>query len=220
MRRQKKFGTMSIRKQERTSKRYWINRLVALKRIIADQEIADILLVWDGFKPAAMVELSYFPRLKFSRKEFYKKIGDLEKILQKLNLKYRLQVNYPKRKKEVTRYSYVARNQRKLKEIIAADAEINTKKRRLKVGLLLGYPKTAIHAFANSKVLNRFPSYVLKREELKFLNFRLSKHWKEELVYLKRKAEVIKRIVPDLYIKIIKGSKKIRQFRDVSRSSS
>ena len=196
---------MSMRKK--TNEGYWINQLVALKRIIADQEIAGILLVWDGFKPAAMIELSYFPRSKFSRKEFHKKIGDLEKILQKLDLRYKLQINYPRRKNEITHYSYIARNQKKLAEIIAADAEINTKKRRLQVGILLGYPNTAIKAFANGNTLNfqNLPSVILQKKELKFLNFRLSKHWKKELIYLKKKAETIKKIAPELYRKIIKN---------------
>ena len=189
--------------RNRIKERYWIRKLVRLEGFITDQDKADLLLVWDGFKPTAMVELSYFQRSKFSRKEFHKKIGDLEKIFQKLNLCYRLQINYPKRKKEVTHYSYIARNQKKLKEIIAADAEKNIRKRRLKLGVLLGYPKTAVQAFVDGKVLNRFPPSVLKREELKFLNFRLSKHWRKEFEYIRKRAKAIKQIVPEFYAQIV-----------------
>ncbi len=199
-----------------------IRKLIELKKFLSDQDMADILLVWDGFKPAAIVELSYFPRSKFSREEFHRKIGNLKKILQKLDLHYRLQVNYSKRKREVAHYSYIARNQKKLEEVIVADAEMNTKKRRLQIGVLLGYPKTAAEAFANGKTLNyrNLPSAVSQKKELKFLNFRLSRHWRRELEYMRKRARAIKQITPDLYMKIIKGSKKIGQFKDVSGSSS
>ncbi len=194
-----------MRKKNR--KKYWVTKLLKLEGILDDQDKADTLLVWDGFKPAAMIELSYFPRSKFSRKEFHKKIDGLEKILQKLDLHYRLRINYPKRKKEVTHYSYVARNQKKLAEIIVADAEMNTKKRRLQVGVLLGYPMTAVRAFANGKTFNfkSLPSKISQKNELKFLNFRLSRHWKKEFGYLKKKTEAIKKITPELYRKIIKN---------------
>lgn len=185
-----------------------IKKIILLRKVLSEQEIADILLVWGRFKPAAMIELSYFPAARFSRKEFRKKIGDLEKILQKLDLHYRLRINYPKRKKEVTHYSYIARNQKKLKEIIAADKEGNTKKRRLKVGLLLGYPRTAVQAFANGEVLNRLPPHVLKREELKFLNFRLSRHWRRELDYVRKRTKAIKKISPKLYQRILNRLKR------------
>lgn len=194
---------MSIR--NRIKEEYWVTKLSEFKEILNDQDKTDLLLVWDGFKPTAMIELSYFPLATISRKEFHKKIGDLEKILQKLDLRYRLQINYPKRKKEVTHYSYIARNQKKLKEIIAADNEGNTKKRRLKVGLLLGYPKTAVKAFADGKALNLndLPSKIYQKKELKFLNFRLSKNWPEEFEYVEQRAKAIKRMNPELYRRIL-----------------
>jgi len=181
---------------------YWIKRLVRRGGLLADQEIADILLTVEGFKPAAMIELSYPPRATFPRKEFHKKISDLRKILQKLGLSYRLQINYPKDAREVTRYSYVAKDRKKLKKIIAADTERNIRKRRLQLGALLGYPTTAIEAFANGKAIDRLPAIAAKKKESKFINFRLSRHWRKELQYVKRRAELIKQIAPELYKRI------------------
>jgi hypothetical protein len=207
-RHQKKLGTVAIRKREGTSKRYWINRLAGLKGIIADQEIADILLVWNKFKPAAMVELSYFPGSIVSRKEFHKKIDSFKKILRGLGLSYRLQVNYPKTTKEITHYSYIAKDRKVLEKVISAAIGKNVKKRRLKLGTLLGYPKTAVGAFAKGRALRSLPpSIILKRPELKFLNFRLSRHWRKELGYIHGRAERIKRIAPELYLRILKKKK-------------
>ena len=181
---------------------YWIKKLVRRGGLLADQEIADILLTAEGFKPVAMIEVSYPLRATFSRQEFHRKISDLRKILQKLGLSYRLQISYPKDAREVTRYSYVVKDRKKLKKIIAADTERNIRKRRLQLGALLGYPTTAIEAFANGKALNRFPATVAKRKESKFINFRLSKHWQKELAYAKRRAKLIKQIAPELYKRI------------------
>ncbi len=181
---------------------YWIKKLVRRGGLLTDQEIADILLTAEGFKPAAMIEVSYPPRAAFSKKEFYKKISDLRKILQKLGLSCRLQINYPKDAREATRYSYVAKDRKKFKKIAAAEAERNIRKRRLQLGALLGYPTTAIKAFANSKAIDRLPAIAAKKKESKFINFRLSRHWRKELQYVKRRAELIKQIAPELYKRI------------------
>jgi len=181
---------------------YWIKRLVRRGGLLADQEIADILLTRDGFKPAAIVEVSYPLHATFSRKEFHIKISDLRKILQKLGLSYRLHTNYPKNAREVTRYSYVAKDRKKFKKIIAAEAEKNIRKRRLQLGALLGYPTTAIEAFANGKALHRLPAIAAKKKESKFINFRLSRHWQKEFEHAKKRAELIKQIAPELYRRI------------------
>lgn len=192
---------MSTR-NNKIKRRCWIKKLVRRGGLLADQEIADILLTAAGFKPAAIIELSYPPHETFSRKEFHKKISDLRKTFQKLGLSSRLHINYPKDAREVTRYSYLAKDRKKFKNIAAAEAERNTRKRRLQLGALLGYPTTAIEAFANGKALHRLPVIAAKRKESKFINFRLSRHSKRELAYAKRRAELIKQIAPELYKRI------------------
>lgn len=182
-----------------------------MEGLITDQEIVDLLLVWCAFKPTAMIELSYYPRSKFSRKDFLEKTGELEKIFKKIGFHYQLYINHPKNKKEITRYSCVARSEKKLNELLAAYSEKNIKVRRLKLGALLGYPVTAVRAFANgtSLRLEDLPTSILRKDELKFLNFRLSKHWDAELAYLKRKAETIRKVAPDFFTKIINKPKKV-----------
>lgn len=193
----------------KTSKRYWIKKLVMLERVFDDQATADILLVWNKFKPAAMVELSCSMRGVSARRQFSKKVGDLEKVFKNLGFHYQLHINYPKSSRELTQYSYVAKDRKTLKKLIAADVERNTEKRRLLTGWLLGYPKTAVTGFANGKVFDchKLPFAILKTKEIKFLNFRLSKkHWREELKYVQKRAKEIKKISPQLYKKIVDRS--------------
>lgn len=181
-----------------------------LTAILDDQHIADILLVWSGFKPAALIELSYFPRIGFSREKFHKKITDLEKIFENSGLCYELRLNYPKSKNEHTRYSSVAKDKKTLVKLKKASTIKNTRSRRIKLGTLLGYPRTAVFSFANGTALDYRDLWqeMRKSKELKFLNFRLSKrHWHRELKYLKKRASAIKQISPELYKKITHKSK-------------
>ncbi len=188
----------------------YIKRLVRFGGILTDQDIGDVLLVQGGFKPAAMVELSYPPHVKFSKRKFLKKINDLKQIFRKLDLIYRLYINYPKNSREVTRYSYIARNEKTLKKLIAADAEKVIRKRRLETGALLGYPRTAVETFANGKSLSleKLPKTALENTEFRFLNFRLSKHWRKEFIYAKRRASAIKNMSPELYNRILNKNRR------------
>lgn len=183
---------------------YWIKKLVRVERLIPDQEIADILLVWKGFKPAAMIELSYVPRVISSKKIFLRKVSDLQNILRGLSLTYRLHINYPTSAREITRYSYIAKNKQKLKGVVGADNEPDTKQRRLCVGKALGYPPTAVKAFAAGTYLKQSPATITRMPELKFLNFRLSKQWRKELLYVRKKAKAIQKISPELFLRMKK----------------
>ena len=126
---------------------------------------------------------------------------------------YQLHPNYPKSKLAYTKYSVIARDSKTLTKLIAAENQKNDKKRRTQVGILLGYPKTAVKAFGEYKVIDvrTLPSSILKKPEMKFLHFRLSKHWKTELRYVKRRAEIIKKTSPELYKQIAKKS--LKKFR-------
>ncbi len=187
-----------------------LKELLKFNKILDYKSMADIVLVWSGFKPTAMVAISYLSKSGFSKKEFLKSIDNLKNILNGLKLKYQLNINYPKSSQEITKYSYITKTNLMLKKIIIADTKKNTKQRRLKTGKLLGYPISAVNAFAKSGAFNclglqNLPPDVLKNKYIKFLNFRLSKkNWKKEMEYVKKKAQMIKRISPELY-KRIKG---------------
>lgn len=183
-----------------------IKKFVALSGVMSDHDKADVLLVWSGFKQVALVDISCQKNTK--GKVFTNRIESLEKILRELSLKFKLHVNYPKNTREVTRYSYIAKTDRDLKSIMSADAEKNQKIRRMKTGLLLGYPKSAVVAFANNKSVDagKLPKRIFEGPIGAFLTFRLSKKWRDELDYVKKYSQEIKKISPEIYKKI--GQKK------------
>jgi len=191
------------RMTKNTNAEKWIKSLTQLQGLLSDNEKADIILDWFGLKPAAMIEVSCYKRM--SKKDFLKKVATLKNILTGLGLRYKLHLNYPKRSNEVTRYSFVAKNEKIFKRIIVANAEKDIIVRRQRVGKLLGYPSTAIKAFSETNHLHPqdLPIPIKDLEILKFLNFRLSKNWRTELSYVKRRMRIIKRVAPDLYKKII-----------------
>ncbi|MEK7212463.1 MAG: hypothetical protein AAB686_02190 [Patescibacteria group bacterium] len=191
----------------KTSEHRWIKKLTDLTTLLDDQSIADILLVWSGFKPGALVEISWTPHAAISREGFHKTVSDFEEVLRKLRLQYALKKNYPKTIRTRTAYTCIARDERMLKKLTAALGEEDKKMRRLKIGVLLGYPKTALAAFANNKQFNSrdLPQPVSKAKEFKFLNFRLSQNWQEESGYLREKAREVKRLSPELYARIVKA---------------
>ena len=172
-------------------------QLVKLREVLTVRDMADILLVWNGFKPAAMIEISHYSRM--SRRKFLNKVHDLERILNRLKLKYKLNLNYPRRSDEITQYSFLAKSEKIIEKLIAVNAEENLVKRRLRVGKALGYPPSAVKAFAFKKWLDpkELPTSVRRSDEFKFLNFRLSENWQKEILYLKREALIIKKMVPE-----------------------
>jgi hypothetical protein len=173
--------------------------------IVDPLSIADILLVSAGFKPAALVEIS---QNKNSKKDFQEKIKQLQKELVALSLKSKIHPNYTRNSNVYTRHSIIAKNQKLIKVLARAEKEKNTHKRRTKTGLLLGYPRTAVNAFANNQSLDldALPKNIKNKTEFRFLNFRLSqKNWKEELIYLKKKVALIKKQYPNFYGKIKAG---------------
>ncbi|OGY97478.1 MAG: hypothetical protein A3A43_00545 [Candidatus Liptonbacteria bacterium RIFCSPLOWO2_01_FULL_56_20] len=191
----------------KTGERRWIKKLTGLTALLDDQSIADILLVRSGFKPGALVEISYHPHSSVSQPEFHRAVNGLREILKKLRLYYKLHENYPKTTRARTRYTCIARDKGTLKELVAALANKDVRKRRFEIGMLLGYPETAVAAFASNRPLDNrnLPRLVSIAKEFKFLNFRLSRNWREELGYLRRRAKEIKRLSPELHARILRA---------------
>lgn len=194
------FFVNGYNRRVKSRKRKLISELSALT-IISHQDIADIILVWISFKPAAMVEVSYFPENGISKAEFTRKVKRLKEILEELDLAYKIKVNYPQKNTELTEYSYITRDKATLRKIISANALKDVKTRRMRVGELLGYPKTAIEAFAKNEYLayRKLPKAVLKNKYFKFINFRLSKNWRKEMIYAKKRGEIIRKVSLRLY---------------------
>jgi hypothetical protein len=198
-----------------SSKAKLISGFLNLKKIFSDEDKLDILLVWNGFKSAALIEISFLNSI--SKNSAKKKVQYLKHLLHRLGLRYRLRINYLQREDEVTYYSFVAKDTSTLKKLISAYAERDRKKRILKTGKILGYPSSAVRAFANRKSINiiDLPISIRKKAEFKFLNFRLSPNWRKELLYVRKIMHELKKISPDFYKKM---NKKDRQFKDMPGS--
>lgn len=181
-----------------------IDKLAKLTNLLNVNDVADILLVVDGFKVAALIEVSIPPNTNKSQR-LKKELQELREILKNLNLAYRIIINKIDTKTQLGKYSFIAKDAKTLKKLIQANQEKDAKTRKLKTGLLLGYPKSAVVAFANNNSISNsdIPKYILKRNYFKFLNFRLSKSWKEEIKYLELKANRIKKISFDMYKKVV-----------------
>lgn len=69
-------------------------------------------------------------------------------------------------------------------------------------GRALGYPKTSVkaHATHSGMRLDEYPSEVKNNPALRFCNITLSNgHWREEMEYVRKNAEFIKKEDPQLY---------------------
>ena len=184
----------------------WRQKLIALKGPLTDHDKVDILLIYASFKPTAIItELACFRSDPASRKQFLEVVRSLKQILKGLKLEYALSLNYPKDSNQLTAPSFIARNKKTLALLMRAHKIKNTKQRRLRVGTLLGYPMTAVIAFANGEIMENstLPAMFRRKPEMKFLNFKLSRNFKKEFGYLSKEACVIKKIAPKLYKRIV-----------------
>ena len=185
----------------------WVEAFVALpRRIITDRDKAAVLLVWNGYKPAAMVEISCPWRLSLSsRKQFHKDVMDFKNKLHAGGLFYNIHVNYLREPNDLTHFSYIASSKRLLRGLKSADSLRDIRRRRLRVGKFLGYPMSAVTAFANNESLNihNLPKHITRNKLQKFLNFRLSKASRQEMKYVRDIARIIRRISPKLFNSII-----------------
>lgn len=85
----------------------------------------------------------------------------------------------------------------------------DTSNNHTSIGLLLGYPKTAVEAFLTPNMLDQAETPETTDDVSKFrmrlLGHRLSKdHWGEEVKYLQPSGEYIKSISPYIYNKLTK----------------
>mgnify|MGYP001619741896 CR=1 FL=1 len=184
----------------------WIKKLIKLNNLLDNQDIADILLVYGEFKPVTLFEVTCIPHSSTSRSEFRRMVRKLEKYLKELGLRYQLNFNYPKTNKSLTKFSFLAKSEKVLKKIIRANNKKNLQKRRRSVGVLLGYPKSAVESFSKTESikLDDLPASIKKLPVTRFLNFRISQKWRSELKYVHKRAERIKELSPELYRRIIR----------------
>lgn len=111
----------------------------------------------------------------------------------------------------------VSKKEEYLSQVMNAEKQANNKE----VGLLLGYPATAVDSYNSEKALDseRFFQIDLPEDErkqledegvLRFLGFQPSKeHWREELEEVRENQSLIKEKAPHLYAEIMEPDDEI-----------
>ncbi len=176
-------------------------------------------MVLEGLKPVCDIELYNPDRSAYQNetsyqewnREYQNTVSKLEELLKKFSLPYSLTFHKKDDRDDEPRYEVaiflVGKDEASLQALLDSDSAEEA-------GHAFGMPDTAVSAYVDSKIKNRetLPSEVLSSDYIHFLDFRLSEdHWQEELESVKRRAEEVKRLTPDLYEKIIfegKNSKK------------
>ncbi|PJE77199.1 hypothetical protein COV05_00475 [Candidatus Uhrbacteria bacterium CG10_big_fil_rev_8_21_14_0_10_48_16] len=171
--------------------------------LITNQDRVSLLLVLEGLKSACDIQLYSlyrFPGVKESvykeaDREYQKTISTVKGLLEKFHLPYELTFGEPPLE---TAYFQIGKDTASLQALLdSRDTE--------EEGRAFGIPDTAISQLADkNKSREILPAEVLSSDYIHFLDFILSKdHWQEELEFVKRRAEEVKRLAPDLYAKII-----------------
>lgn len=190
----------------------------------------ELLLCFFGEKPATTFIFEILPVHKNVSKAFAELSKKREKIIKeilgKLNLVYEIEEKEeisPQGEVKTFQLFHLSKSEEVLNKLIEAWKKNDEKQ----IGLLYGYPKTAIEAWTKSveKTGKRPPlgesydsPYILKRKDIpylpeipeekreqitnlaKFANFVFSsENWKEELEELRKKVEIIKEKAPELY---------------------
>jgi hypothetical protein len=147
------------------------------------------------------------------KEKFSKEIEEIKKFFELLGFSYSI-VNDLKTEENIVGFNMVAsKTKEDLEEFIKAREKGEDKV----MGLLLGYPKTAVESYGTEESLNfeKFFAQKLSEEEqkkleeeevLKFLYFQPSKkHWQKELNEVRKLQSLIKEKLPILYQEIIKS---------------
>lgn len=146
--------------------------------------------------------------------KFAREIKEIEKVLDKLGFNYESSgLETEEHEEELATVSFsvlVSKSEKYLTEFV----EANRRGLDERIGLLLGYPQTAVEAFEADKTLNfevffrglsRKKRKNLRKEGiLNFLGFQPSEqHWREELEEVRKIQDLVKERAPGLYKEII-----------------
>ena len=183
--------------------------------LLTNQDRSHILLVLEGLKQACQIEI-YNPdktgyksghenEYEQNTTDFKKTIEDLQELFQKLNLPYHLDINHVQEEDGMPAHTVA-------EFLIGKDQETLTKLKNVskEVGgsedaKIFDIPATAIDAWNNgtTKDLETLPDDIRNSEVFQFIDFALSEdHWKEEIEFVRRRADAIKNLAPELYAKI------------------
>ena len=171
----------------------------------------DLLLAWKGYKPVAAIaiDIASDPHYKPTEEEYTKAIQDAEKTFKDLGLAYE-DFDIKGKEKHLAHGYHIARKKEDLEAMNYIQSIDFTSQRYIdediayKEGLLWGFPETACRAFANGRefryVHDDLPNEILRNDYMAFYNFSMSKsHLQEELKFIKKRADEIKRLDPEYY---------------------
>lgn len=101
---------------------------------------------------------------------------------------------------------FVAQDVTIVSQVVSAWQTKNT----VEIGRLLGFPRTAVEGFATSlqgkQDLKELPPDLKKEPWAKFLQYRISENWKEEIKTAQSWASTIEKLAPHLYDRIVQGN--------------
>lgn len=108
---------------------------------------------------------------------------------------------------------YISKNKKDLDYFINHFGKNENYEITKKLGEILGYPKSAVEAWNaqdRSKTILDRDSELYNKDEMAFSNFRFSKaNYEEEFKTVKKWAEAIKHLDPDLYHKVVRNYQEI-----------
>ena len=188
-----------------------------------------LILVLAGEKPVA--GLTLHQKSGENSEDFTRRVQKVRGLLAETGLPYeeeKTDIQGEAESGKNDQYSvydfYISRDPQIAKEAMALASKKNddrhTPESQERFGLLMGYPKTAVEAYI--KNINdprsqepELPEDVEFAEYMDFKNFVVSQdHWREELETVKRWAETIREIAPDLYKKITSMRDRIDSLRE------
>jgi len=142
------------------------------------------------------------------RKKFNEEIEELKKVLKGSGLFYEMAKNLKKENEILGFNMVVARNKEDLEKFLEVEKEDNDRE----MGLLLGYPETAIEGYENRDFLivedlpKNEQEKIEKEGVLKFSGFSPSKkYWREELKEVRKIQSLIKEKSSSIYKQIIES---------------
>lgn len=185
-------------------------------------DIGHLILVSKGFKPATFFDLEHDGEESYE--EFREKAEIISEDLLELELPHVLVswnlVEDPEDPKKIEYISFmVGKDEESLDRLIAADEMPDGPEKDIAFGRAVGYPETAVQAYADRGEDYKFslngesdtllskgeiPSEIREDPAYPLLGFRLSKaHYKEEFEHVKIAADIIKAASPFIHQKIV-----------------
>ncbi|GEM_PF-2771155 len=188
--------------------------------LLTDQDRSHILLVLEGLKQACVIELvnpdkagyvsGHEDEYEQNTEDFNNTVRELEELFRKLNIPYYMLAEHVEEEEGLAACTvnefFIGKDPGTLEKLKNMEAEPDDEKKQTEFARIMDIPATAIDAWnhGNIKDPKTLPDSIKKSELINFVDFALSAdHWQEELEFVKKRADAIKNLAPDLYTKIV-----------------